>query len=69
MPTAQQILKDLKFDTQTQLVGFLNKHFTWKADKETEHIYILDKSNPDRNRSREYEIKETKSGYLYLSEV
>lgn len=67
MPTAQQILKDLKFASQTQLVGFLNKHFTWKADKES--IYILDKSNPERHRSREYEIKETKSGYLYLSEI
>ena len=69
MPTAQQILKDLKFENNTQLVGFLNKHFTWKADKETERLYILDKSNPERQRSREYEIKETKSGYLYLSEV
>ena len=69
MATAQQILKDLKFENNTQLVGFLNKHFTWKADKETERVYILDKSNPDRNRSREYEIKETKSGNLYLSEV
>ena len=69
MATVQQILKDLKFNTQTQLVGFLNKHFTWKADKETQRLYILDKSNPERQRSREYEIKETKSGYLYLSEV
>ena len=69
MATAQQILKDLKFDTQTQLVGFLNKHFVWKADKETERLYILDKSNPERQRSREYEIKETKSKKLYLSEV
>ena len=69
MPTAQQILKDLKFDTQTQLVGFLNRHFVWKADKETERLYILDKSNPERQRSREYEIKETKSKKLYLSEV
>lgn len=69
MATPTQILKELKFDTQTQLVGFLNKHFVWKADKETEHIYLLDKSNPERQRSREYEIKELKSGKLYLSEV
>ena len=69
MATAQQILKDLKFDTQTQLVGFLNRHFVWKADKETERLYILDKSNPERQRSREYEIKETKSKKLYLSEI
>ena len=69
MATVQQILKDLKFESNTQLVGFLNKHFVWKADKETEHLYILDKSNPERQRSREYEIKETKSGYLYLSEI
>lgn len=69
MPNTQQTLKDLIFDTQTQLVGFLNKHFVWKADKETERLYILDKSNPERQRSREYEIKETKSGNLYLSEV
>ena len=69
MPTAQQILKDLKFENNTQLVGFLNKHFVWKADKETQHLYILDKSNPERQRSREYEIKETKSGNLYLSEI
>jgi predicted amidophosphoribosyltransferase len=69
MPTAQQILKDLKFASQTQLVGFLNNHFVWKADKETQRLYILDKSNPERQRSREYEIKETKSGYLYLSEI
>lgn len=69
MPTAQQILKDLKFNNQTELVGFLNKHFVWKADKETERLYIIDKSNPERNRSREYELKETNSGYLYLSEI
>ena len=69
MATPTQILKELKFDTQTQLVGFLNKHFTWKADKETQHLYILDKSNPERQRSREYEIKELKNGKLYLSEV
>jgi c-di-AMP phosphodiesterase-like protein len=69
MATVQQILKDLKFENSTQLVGFLNKHFVWKADKETEHLYILDKSNPERQRSREYEIKETKSGNLYLSEI
>ena len=69
MATPTQILKELKFDTQTQLVGFLNKHFTWKADKETERIYILDKSNPERQRSREYEIKELKSGKLYLREI
>ena len=69
MATPTQILKELKFDTQTQLVGFLNKHFVWKADKETKHLYILDKSNPERQRSREYEIKELKSGKLYLSEV
>ena len=69
MATVQQILKDLKFENNTQLVGFLNKHFTWKADKETEHIYILDKSNPERQVSKEYEIKETKSGNLYLSEI
>jgi hypothetical protein len=69
MATVQQILKDLKFENNTQLVGFLNKHFVWKADSETERLYILDKSNPERQRSREYEIKETKSGYLYLSEV
>jgi hypothetical protein len=68
MATVQQI-KDLKFENNTQLVGFLNRHFVWKADKETERVYILDKSNPERNRSREYEIKETKSGNLYLSEV
>ena len=69
MATPQQMLKDLKFNSQTQLVGFLNKHFVWKADKETEHIYLLDKSNPERQRSREYEIKELKSGKLYLSEI
>lgn len=69
MPNAQQILKDLKFENQTQLIGFLQKHFVFKVDKETERVYILDKSNPERQRSREYEIKETKSGYLYLSEI
>ena len=69
MATPQQILKDLKFNNNTQLIGFLQKHFVFKVDKETERIYIVDKSNPDRNRSREYEIKETESGYLYLSEV
>lgn len=69
MANQTQILKETIFNTQTQLVGFLNKHFTWKVDKETEKVYILDKSNPERNRSREYEIKETESGYLYLKEV
>ena len=62
-------LKELKFDTQTQLIGFLQKHFVFKVDKETESIYILDQSNPERNRSREYEIKETKDKKLYLSEI
>ena len=69
MATPNQILKDVKFTSTTQLIGFLQKHFTFKVDKETEHIFIVDKSNPDRNRSREYEIKETKNGNLYLSEV
>lgn len=67
--TKASVLKDLKFESNTQLVGYLNKHFTWKADKETQKVYILDESNPDRNVSKEYEIKETKSGNLYLSEV
>lgn len=62
-------LKERKFDNSTELVKFLNKHFTWKADKDTESIYIIDKSNPDRNRSREYKIAENKDKKLYLSEV
>lgn len=69
MATPNQILKDVKFTNATQLIGFLQKHFTCKVDKETEHIFIVDKSNPDRQRSREYEVKETKSGNLYLSEI
>lgn len=69
MATPTQILKDAKFISTTQLIGFLQRHFTFKVDKETEHIFIVDKSNPDRQRSREYEIKETKSGNLYLSEI
>lgn len=69
MVTPQKILTDLKFDNQTQLVDFLNKHFIWKADKETESIFVVDQSNPERQRSREYKVKETKSGYLYLSEI
>ena len=69
MATPTQILKDLKFTSTTQLIGFLQKHFVFQVDKETEHIYILDKSNPERQRSREYELKETKSGNLYLSEI
>ena len=67
--TKTSVLKDLKFESNTQLVGYLNKHFTWKADKDNERVYILDESNPDRNVSKEYEIKETKSGNLYLSEI
>lgn len=67
--TKTSTLKDLKFESNTQLVGYLNNHFTWKADKDNERIYILDESNPDRNVSKEYEIKETKNGCLYLSEV
>ena len=69
MATPNQILKDLKFESTTQLIGFLQKHFTFKVDKETEHVFIIDKSNPDRHRSREYEVKETKSGNFYLSEI
>ena len=67
--TKTSVLKDLKFESNTQLVGYLNKHFTWKADQDTQKVYILDESNPDRNVSKEYEIKETKNGNLYLSEV
>ena len=69
MSNVQQMLKDRNFNNQTQLVNFLNQFFVWKADKETEKIYIIDKSNPERKVSREYEIKETKNGNLYLSEV
>lgn len=69
MVTPQKILTDLKFENNTQLVDFLNKHFIWKADKETESIFVVDQSNPERQRSREYKVKETKSGYLYLSEI
>ena len=69
MATPNQILKDLKFTSTTQLIGFLQKHFTFKVEKETERIFIVDKSNPDRYRSREYEVKETKNGNFYLSEI
>jgi len=63
-------LKDKMFENSTELVAYLNSNqFVWKADKETEHLFILDQTNPDRNRSHEMEIKETKSGKLYLSEV
>ena len=69
MATPTQILKDVKFTSTTQLIGFLQKHFTFKVDKETEHIFIVDKSNPERQRSREYEVKSTTSGNFYLSEI
>lgn len=69
MKTNPKILKDTMFDSTTQLVGFLQKHFVFKYDKETEHIFIVDKTNPERQRSREYEMKESKNGKFYLSEV
>ena len=64
-----QNLKDLKFDNTGELVAFLQKHFTWKADQEYEIILIIDKSNPERHRSRAYKIKEDKDEKLYLLEV
>lgn len=62
-------LKEKKFNNSTELVKFLNKNFVWKADKKTERLYILDKSNPERQKSREYKIIETKDKQLCLSEV
>lgn len=69
MRTNPKILKDMMFDSTTQLVGFLQKHFVFKYDKETQHIFIVDKTNPERQRSREYEMVESKSGKFYLSEI
>ena len=67
--TQVEILKELRFIDTTQLVAYLQKSgLTWKADKETERIYILDATKA-RNQSTEFEIKENKSGYFYLSEV
>lgn len=68
MAKSTSILKDKKFENTTELVAFLKENFVWKIDPEIEHIYILDKSG-SRNVSKEFEIKETKSGNLYLSEV
>lgn len=62
-------LKELKFDNTTQLVAYLqNSGLTFKVDKETERVYVLDKDK-SRNQSTEFEIRESKSGYLYLGEI
>lgn len=63
-------LKNKLFPNTTELIAYLNQeHFIYKVDNEAESIYILDLSNPARQRSREYKLKETDGGYLYLSEV
>jgi hypothetical protein len=65
-------LNNLEFESTTQLVRFLNgAGFVWKADEETQKLYILDKSNPERHRSREYEIQDSKDykGYVVLKEI
>ena len=69
MASLRETLKDRTFENQAQLIAFLNGNYVWKADKQTESIYILDKSNPDRNYSREYKVKENKDKRLYLNEV
>lgn len=63
-------LKDKKFNNSTELVACLiNNNFVWRADKETEHLYILDKTNPERHLSKEFAIKEDKDGKLVLEKV
>lgn len=63
-------LKNKLFPNTTELIAYLNQqNFIYKVDNKEESIYILDVSNPARQRSREYKLKETDSGYLYLNEV
>lgn len=63
-------LKNKLFPNTTELIAYLNQqNFIYKVDNEEESIYILDTSNPSRQRSREYKLKETDGGYLYLNEI
>jgi len=69
MATVNQIVKGRKFSNSTELIGFLQKNFVFKVDHESEHVYILDKSNPDRQMSKEFKVNEDKDKKLYLEEV
>ena len=51
------------FETLGELVAYLQAHCTFKYDIETQHVFVIDKSNPTRNRSREFGVIETKNGF------
>lgn len=62
-------LKTQKFENPTELIAYLNaRSLVWKADKEEEKIYILDKSMA-RNKTREFSIVEDKDKKLFLQEM
>ena len=62
-------LKTQKFENSTELIAYLNaRNLVWKADKEEEKIYILDKSMA-RNKTREFAIVEDKDKKLFLQEM
>ena len=69
MKISQATLTKVKFDNSTELIATLQKHFTFAVDKETEHVFVLDRTNPTRARSREYVVQEDKDEKLYLLEV
>lgn len=69
MAISQATLTKVKFDNSTELIATLQKYFTFAVDKETEHIFVLDRTNPSRTRSREYIVQEDKDKKLYLLEI
>ena len=64
-------LKDQRFDSLSQLIKYLQTNFdnSFKFDKESEHFFFIDRSNPNRKTSREFRVYETKNHEFALAEV
>ncbi len=57
-----------EFNSTAEIVQALN-NFTCKVMPDTERIYILDKTNPNRHKSREFEVMESSDNTFFLKEI
>ena len=63
-----ETLTKTEFNSTAEIVQALN-NFTCKVMPDTERIYILDKTNPNRHKSREFEVKESADNTFFLKEI
>ncbi len=64
-------LKDQRFDSLSQLIKYLQDNFgnSFKFDRESEHFFIIDKTNPNRKTSHEFRVYDTDNYQVALEEI